>query len=65
MARRTANPKIEDLLTIREVCDIYRVSRPTIYRWHKDGLIDLWKVGANTRVDRNQIEKRVIRRVAS
>ena len=65
MARRSTVPKPEDLLTMREVSATYKVSRPTIYRWANDGLIDLWKVGASTRVDRNQIEKRVIRRAVA
>jgi excisionase family DNA binding protein len=65
MARTKSVPRPEDLLTIREVCAIYKCSKPTVYRWANDGLVTLWKVGASTRVDRNEIEKRVIRRAVA
>jgi excisionase family DNA binding protein len=65
VARRNTIPRPEDLLTMREAATIYKVSRPTIYRWANDGLITLWKVGACTRVDRIEIEKRVIRRAVA
>lgn len=62
MARRTAIPIPEDLLTLREACARYKTSRATLYRWADAGLITLYKVGGSTRVDRVEVDKNVIRR---
>jgi excisionase family DNA binding protein len=65
MARRKPIPHPDDLLTMREACERYKVGRSSIYRWADDGLISLYKVGGSTRVDRVEVEARVIRRVVA
>ncbi len=31
--------------SVAEVCGLYKVSAPTIYRWINEGLLDAFKIG--------------------
>ena len=44
------------LLTIKDVCDMYKVSRATVDRWRRDGL-PFSKVGKGVRFDEDVLKK--------
>lgn len=35
----------KEFLTIKEVCEKYRASRKTVYRWRRDGLVSSINIG--------------------
>ena len=47
----------EDGLTIDEVCEIAKISRPTFHRWKNEGKLPTYKVGKRVFVKRNELEK--------
>jgi len=51
-------PKTEEedtFLTTEEACNLAKVSRPTIHRWRKSGLLHAVKIGKNVRFRKNDI----------
>ncbi|MBF6597515.1 MAG: helix-turn-helix domain-containing protein [Fermentimonas sp.] len=40
---------IDSLLTTEEACEYLRISRPTIHRWKREGLIPHIRIGNNIR----------------
>ncbi|HEY7467686.1 MAG TPA: helix-turn-helix domain-containing protein [Dehalococcoidia bacterium] len=45
-------------LTISEACDYLRITRATLYRWARKGMIRLYKVGArSTRVRLEDLQR--------
>lgn len=43
-------------LNVTEAADYLSVSRPTIYRWHKQGLINMYKVGDVVRIKKEDMD---------
>ena len=39
-----------DLMTVREVADYFRVSRVTVWRWCQDGVIPAFRIGRTWRI---------------
>ena len=39
-----------DLMTVAEVADYFRVSRVTVWRWCQDGIIPAFRIGRNWRI---------------
>lgn len=39
-----------DLMTVREVADYFRVSRVTVWRWCQEGVIPAFRVGRTWRI---------------
>lgn len=35
----------KEFLTVKEVCEKYRASRKTVYRWRQDGLVSSINIG--------------------
>lgn len=46
-----------DYLTTEEFCEVVKVSRTTVFKWIKDGLISKRKVGRKTYIHRDQVNK--------
>lgn len=44
-----ATDKKEKFLTIKEICEKYRINPSTLYRWRRSGKVSTMKLG-NTRV---------------
>jgi excisionase family DNA binding protein len=44
-----------EVLTIKEVAAFLRVSRVTVWRWCKEGVIPAFRIGRNWRVSREEI----------
>lgn len=65
MARSQSIPRAEDLLTINEACALLGISRNTLYTWINKGYLDLWKVGGSSRIDKAQIQTKLIRRAVA
>lgn len=49
VSKRVAVPEEDRLLTTEEACKMAQVSRPTLHRWKKAGIIPYVKVGKNVR----------------
>jgi excisionase family DNA binding protein len=47
---------VNDLLTSREVAELFRVSTETIYRWGRQGTLDPVTVGGTIRFRRTDVE---------
>jgi len=52
---------MNEFLTIREVCEILKVSRATVYRYFKLGL-KFHKIGGSVRIRREDLEKFITRK---
>lgn len=48
---------LDEYITLDEAAKICNVTRAAIYRWQKNGRINLFKKGARTVVKRTDIEK--------
>jgi len=44
-----------ELLTIQEVADHFRVSRVTAWRWCKEGIIPAFRIGRRWRIHRDDL----------
>jgi len=42
--------------SITEVCALYNVSAPTVYRWLNNGMLDSFKVGRSRRITSASLE---------
>lgn len=49
--------QIETYLTIKEACEILKISRATFNRWMKESKIPFSKVGRIVRIKKSDIEK--------
>jgi excisionase family DNA binding protein len=48
---------MDEILTVQEVADYFKVSRSTVWRWCKEGKISAFKVGRGWRLRRTEMEK--------
>ncbi len=48
---------MDEILTIQEVAQFLKLSRPTIWRWCQEGKLPAFKVGRGWRVHRSEVEK--------
>ena len=48
---------MHDLITIKEFCDYFKISRPTFYEWKKSGKVKVIKIGRLIRIKKEQLEK--------
>lgn len=55
MARRIT-PDPSDLLTPYEACDLFGCSRASLYRWARDGRINLYHFGHRARFSRRELQ---------
>jgi excisionase family DNA binding protein len=44
-----------ELMTAQEVADYFRVSRVTVWRWCKEGIIPAFRIGRNWRIRRDKL----------
>ena len=51
------NNNERDIMTTREIMDIFGVERDTVYRWHRKGILQLTKVGGKFFAKREDVEK--------
>lgn len=51
------NKNERDILTTREIMDIFGVERGTVYRWQKKGILNLKKIGGKFFAKREDVEK--------
>jgi excisionase family DNA binding protein len=51
------NKNERDILTTREIMNIFGVERDTVYRWHKKGILRLKKIGGKFFAKRADVEK--------
>lgn len=42
-----ASKKEEELLTVQETADFFKISKPTLYRWLKDGAITMYGISGS------------------
>lgn len=47
--------KTEIFLTTEEACHMAKISRPTLHRWKKSGLIPYVKIGKNVRYRQSEL----------
>lgn len=48
----------QDVFTVDEAAEFLRVSRPTIYRWMREGLLHYYMLpGASRRIKREDLER--------
>jgi len=48
---------MDEILTVREVAEYFKLSRTTIWRWCNEGKLQAFKVGRGWRIHRSEIEK--------
>jgi excisionase family DNA binding protein len=58
----TTNPVIVggykiEYLTMKEVCEIFRISLPTLTKWIRNGLIKSNKIGGRVLIHENQVKE--------
>ena len=44
-----------ELMTAQEVADYFRVSRVTVWRWCKEGIIPAFRIGRSWRIRRDKL----------
>lgn len=53
---KQATPKDEpDLITIKEACEMLNISRGTLYRYEKQGKINIYGIGARRLLKRSEV----------
>lgn len=58
VSKRVTVPEPEDkLLTTEEACQMAKVSRPTLHRWKKAGIIPHIKIGKSVRYKHSDLMK--------
>ena len=55
----------KELLTIEEVADMLKVSKMTLWRWDKNGLLTKIDMGGARRYKRSEVEELIANRVAN
>ena len=48
---------MDEILTVQEVANYFKVSRSTVWRWCNQGRMTAFKVGHSWRVHRSEVEK--------
>ncbi len=48
---------MDEILTIREVAEYFKLSPTTIWRWCNEGRLPAFKVGRSWRIHRSEVEK--------
>jgi len=48
---------MDEILTVREVAEYFKLSRTTVWRWCNDGKLPAFKVGRGWRIHRSEVEK--------
>ena len=48
---------MDEILTVQEVANYFKVSRSTVWRWCNQGRMTAFKVGLGWRVHRSEVEK--------
>lgn len=48
---------MDEILTVKEVANYFKLSRTTIWRWCNEGKLPAFKLGRNWRIHRSEIEK--------
>ncbi|MEJ2558562.1 MAG: helix-turn-helix domain-containing protein [Anaerolineae bacterium] len=48
---------MDEILTIREVAEYFKLSPTTIWRWCSEGRLPAFKVGRSWRIHRSEVEK--------
>jgi len=46
-----------DLLRIKDIQDIFLISKPTAYRWIKSGKLNVLRIGSIIRVESEEVER--------
>lgn len=54
-ADSTSNKESEELLSIEEVCQIFNVSKVTLYKWKKKGLIPYYKMSRRVYFKKSEV----------
>lgn len=47
----------DELLTVNEACAYLKISRPTMHRWRKSGVIPSTTIGKNVRFSKNKLNE--------
>lgn len=55
MYKTNRNGKEIELLTAKEVMEIFRISKATLIRWSKEGILPAIKIGRRVLYDKNDI----------
>jgi len=55
---------LEELLTINDTCDLLKISRPTVYRMIKKGVLKTVQVGGRMRFHPDELRRYINRRAA-
>jgi len=48
---------MDEILTVREVAEYFKLSRTTVWRWCNEGKLPAFKVGRGWRIHRLDVEK--------
>lgn len=48
---------MNELITIKEFCDYFKISRPTFYEWQKLGKVKAMKMGRVIRIRKEELER--------
>ncbi len=48
---------MDEILTVQEVAQYLKLSRPTVWRWCQEGKLSAFKVGRGWRIHRSEMEK--------
>lgn len=54
------NEKIETFHTIKETCELLKISESTFHRWKRDGILRVVGKGAVVRVPQDEIERMLL-----
>jgi len=55
-SQQTTTPENEpDLITIKEACEMLNISRGTLYRYEKQGKINIYGIGARRLLKRSEV----------
>ena len=48
---------MNDLMTIKEFCEYFKISRPTFYEWKRTGKVNVLKIGKLVRIKKEELDK--------
>lgn len=51
----------QQLYTVREIADFYRVSTQAVYRWVAQGKLAAVRIGGNIRIEGNELNRVITR----
>ena len=55
--KSSANDRPKQPYTVKEVCQLFRISKPMLYKLKKRGQISFIKIGSSTRIHAEEIER--------